>query len=66
MRRIGPDTYVCTLCNTPVAVSGEARPVDVIIGQSGQPNIRVVSVAEVEVHRCVIAENPRSVRVGQS
>ncbi len=29
MRRIGPDTYVCTICNTTIAVSGKERPVDV-------------------------------------
>jgi len=63
MRQLGPDTYVCTLCNATIAVSGEERPVVMMVAESGQPNIRVVSVAGVEVHRCVIAERPGSVRV---
>jgi hypothetical protein len=62
MKKVGPDTYVCTLCNTTVAVSGEARPVVVMRADSGQPNIRVVSVEDVEVHRCVIPDNPRPAR----
>jgi hypothetical protein len=63
MKRIGPDTYVCTLCNTTVEVSGEERPVVVIRADSGQPNIRVVTVQDVEVHRCIVADAPQSVRV---
>jgi hypothetical protein len=66
MPRIGPDTYVCTLCNTTIAVSGEERPVDMIVGQSGEPNVRVVSVENVEVHRCIVPDAARSVRVDQS
>jgi hypothetical protein len=58
MRQIGPDTYVCTLCNATVFVSGLEPPVAVIVGQSGRPNIRVVSVEGVEVHRCAVAAEP--------
>ena len=64
MRPVSPDTYVCTLCNTTVVVSGEERPVVVIVAQSGQPNVHVVSVAGVEVHRCVVPDEPRTVRRG--
>lgn len=61
MRQLGPDTYVCTLCSTTIKLSGEERPVVMMAAESGQPNIRIVSVADVEVHRCVIADQPRSV-----
>jgi hypothetical protein len=61
MRRVGPDTYVCTLCNTTVALSGEERPVIMMAAQSGEPNIRIVTVANLEVHRCVIEEGSRTV-----
>jgi hypothetical protein len=63
MKRIGPDTYICTLCETTVPVSGEERPVVMLAAESGQPNIRIVSVAGIEVHRCVVADAPGSVRV---
>jgi hypothetical protein len=63
MRQLGPDTYLCTLCNSTIAVSGKERPVVMMAAESGQPNLRVVSVAGVEVHRCVIADQSSSVRV---
>ena len=63
MKRVGPDTYVCTLCSTTVEVSGEERPVVVLVADSGQPNIRVVSVEDVEVHRCIVPDGPRSLRL---
>ena len=63
MRQVSPDSYVCTLCNTTVVVSGEERPVVVIAAQSGQPNVRVVSVKNEEVHRCIVPDDPRSVRL---
>jgi len=56
MRRIRPDTYECSLCGAIVEVSGDARPVVMMAAQSGEPNVRVVTVEGVEVHRCVIAD----------
>ena len=58
MRQVGPDTYVCTLCDTRVAVSGLERPVVMLAAESGHPNLRIVSVAGVEVHRCVVSDTP--------
>ena len=63
MERIGDKTYLCTVCHATVKVDSEERPVAAIIGQSGEPNVRVVTVEGVEVHRCVLADSPRSVRL---
>jgi hypothetical protein len=63
MKRINPDTFVCTLCNTTVAVNGEDQPVIVLAAQSGQPNMRLVSVDGVEVHRCTIPATPGTIRM---
>ena len=63
MRKTSQDTYVCTLCNATVVVSGEERPVVMLAADSGQPNVRIVSVANVEVHRCVIADEPTAARL---
>jgi hypothetical protein len=61
MERIGENTYVCTVCQATVTVESDEPAVVVIVGQSGQPNIRVASVEGVEIHRCVLPDAPRTI-----
>jgi len=63
MERIDENTYVCTLCHANVKVESDERPVVTMVAQSGEPNLRVVTVEGVEVHRCVIPNGPRTVRM---
>jgi hypothetical protein len=35
----------------------------VIVAESGRPNVRVVSVVGVEVHRCIVPDEPESTRL---
>jgi hypothetical protein len=52
MERIGEGIYRCTVCGGEVQVDADETPVAVLVGQSGKPNERVVTVGNVEVHRC--------------
>ena len=62
MEQIDERTYACTLCNVVVVVDSDENPVTMLSAQSGGPNIRIVTVADVEVHRCVLPDVPRGVR----
>jgi hypothetical protein len=45
---------------TPVIqVDTDERPVTMLLAQSGQPNVRMVTVAALEVHRCVLTSDLR-------
>jgi len=45
--------YHCTVCGDPVELgAGSDRPLSTLIAASGQPNLRVISLAGREVHRC--------------
>src|SRR5258706_318748 len=63
MQRIDERTYVCTACNLIIHVESDDLPVAMISAHSGQPNMRVVTVAGATVHRCVIADKPRTIRM---
>ena len=65
MERIDRTTYRCTACNALVRVEADDRPLVMITAQSGQPNIRVISVAGKEVHRCVLVDSPRTIRLSE-
>lgn len=52
MERIGDGEYRCTACGSALQVGADANPVAMLVAQSGKPNDRVVTVGEVEVHRC--------------
>jgi hypothetical protein len=58
MRRIKDGTYCCAVCGAPLGVS-EYDTVTTIVGQSGKPNVRVLSVDREEIHRCAIGHNER-------
>jgi hypothetical protein len=58
----GQRSYVCPICNAAVTVSNEREPAVTIEAQSGAPTVRVVTVAGVEVHRCIVPDQPRTVR----
>ena len=60
MERIDDGTYRCTICGTKVHVAFNDTPVDVLFGASGKPNERVVTVGNVEVHRCTVAADWRT------
>jgi len=45
-----------------MTVSNEREPVAMIKAPSGGPTIRIVTVAGVEVHRCIVPDAPRTVR----
>ena len=48
------DTYRCTDCDARVEVAdGGEQPVEGLLRRSGRPSHRVVTVAGVEVHRCL-------------
>jgi hypothetical protein len=63
MEWIDRDTYLCTVCSSVVEVPGGERPLTVIAAQSGEPNVRIVTVAGVEVHRCVLPDRPPTIRL---
>jgi hypothetical protein len=45
--------YHCSMCGVPVEVgAGSVRPLTMLVGASGEPNVRVISLAGAEVHRC--------------
>jgi hypothetical protein len=54
MERVGDRAYRCTTCNAVIHVESDARPVVVIAAHSGNPPERVVTVSDVEIHRCEI------------
>jgi hypothetical protein len=51
-RRDGRDN--CSLCGEEIPMPRRRRFRTVIIGVSGKPNVRVVTVEGAEVHRCEI------------
>ena len=45
--------YHCTICGALVETSPRGdTPLAMLIGTSGKPNVRVLTVAGLEVHRC--------------
>ena len=54
MEQLGARTYRCTLCSVVVHVETDETPVDMIAAESGQAPERVVSIGDVEIHRCEV------------
>ena len=65
MERIGDGIYRCTVCGSEVQVGTDGTPVAVLVGQSGKPNERVVTVAGKEVHRCTFPADRPVAAVGE-
>ena len=54
MRRDG-DHFECTLCGAILDDVAEATVIrTMVIGSSGQPNVRVILVDRREIHRCEV------------
>jgi len=51
-RRLGE--WTCKQCGAVLDVHDGQRPDVMIAGESGQPNVRILSVDGREIHRCVI------------
>jgi hypothetical protein len=58
----GQRSYVCPMCNRAITVSNEREPAVMIKAPSGGRTIRIVTVAGVEVHRCIVPDAPRTAR----
>jgi hypothetical protein len=65
MERIGDGAYRCTVCGSEVQVGTNETPVVVLVGQSGKPNERVVTVEKVEIHRCTFPADRPVTAVGE-
>jgi len=63
MDRSDERAYWCAACNEAMRISDDEVPVEMIAAQSGGPNVRIVTVAGVEVHRCVLVDSPGAMRV---
>jgi len=63
MELIAERTYWCCACNQATRIRDGERPVELRADQSGGPHVQIVTVAGVEVHRCVLVDAPRSVRL---
>ncbi len=46
------DVDHCSVCGETVRIPSGKRPVRVLRGASGKPNIRIIRVDGVEIHRC--------------
>jgi hypothetical protein len=44
----------CTLCGEEFALPENGKPRTMIAGASGKPNLHIISVDGVEVHRCEV------------
>jgi hypothetical protein len=47
--------WTCKQCGVVLAVPDGRRPDVKIAGESGRPNIRILSIDGHEIHRCVIS-----------
>ena len=65
MQQIGDGVYRCTACGSVLQVDVAARPVAMLAAQSGQANERVVTVGNVEIHRCSLAIDLEQVAVAR-
>jgi hypothetical protein len=54
MESLGDRSYRCTMCDAVIHVESDAKPVVVIVADSGRSPERVITVGDVEVHRCEI------------
>jgi hypothetical protein len=53
--------YACSFCGAILEISTETSPHVTIEGKGGRPNVRILSLAGDEIHRCeVIPVRPRA------
>ena len=57
--------YVCVLCGAEIDVTPDQRPVVVIRGSSGKPNVRCISLDGMEIHACPFEAETPSVGQGR-
>jgi len=51
--------YVCALCGERVMALADQRPLVMIKGTGGQPNMRVISLEGKELHACPIRRDAK-------
>jgi hypothetical protein len=54
--RVVDGSYKCSRCGTDLPLEGGDRPHVVFVAVSGKPTVRVLTVHDVEVHRCEVRE----------
>ena len=54
MRDVGPSHFECNLCNKRILVTFSDAPLAFSVRESDGAIERVVTVADVEVHRCAV------------
>ena len=60
--RIRDGKFECALCSAPLDVAQGERVMVALHAASGQPNVRVLTVGEHEIHRCEIKPAGSDVR----
>ena len=56
MRDLGNHRYECTACNARILVTFSEAPPVVTIDERRQRRERVVTISDVEVHRCAVGD----------
>jgi hypothetical protein len=46
--------YVCSMCGTEIPITADQRPLAMIKAASGEPNMRVITLAGKELHACPV------------
>jgi hypothetical protein len=59
--RPGERDYFCPMCSTAISVPAEREPAVMIHAPKGEPAVRIVTVKGIEVHRCPMPDEPRTV-----
>jgi hypothetical protein len=64
--RLVDGRYECALCGEVLDIPFGAEPTVVLHAASGRPNVRVISVDGVEVHRCNVTGERPAIRASRS
>ena len=46
--------YCCALCGQLLDIPADAKPRFSVRGSGGQPNQRILSINDIEIHRCTV------------